>query len=322
MKEIKVCFSSWHFQTSKIFLDYLRKLTPSNSGVWTDTANNQKLVGVDTPEEADFIIVYDGTRDPRVDLKKAFLFGQHPKVDTTPYNNHGGDLSPSFTRFANEAKRGYLKVFSLDKYWNPGEWWIDYTYDQLVNLKAEDVKKEKDLCCVMTYQLVNPMYAQRVLFMNALTKEFDKYDLYGRDEKDFLNDPVIGNCYIGPLGSNNPDGSTGEHTKGKNIISKYRYSLEFDVGPTKNYISERFYDALLLWNMPLYFGSENVGDILPKEALYYIDITKTDDAVEETLSIIGSDERERNIDAIAEARDLLLNKYQTWAMVSNIISKL
>ena len=90
----------------------------------------------------------------------------------------------------------------------------------------------------------------------------------------------------------------------------------FDVGPTKNYLSERFYDALLMWAKPIYFGSTNVHEFMPQgsfEQINILDLNETD----KVINII----KEQPIDykAIKEARDLLLNKYQLWAYVYNVI---
>jgi len=263
--------------------------------------------------KADFIVVFDGCKE-KVPNERAIYVGQHPYV--------GNGLSPSFRTF-NDKK--CLRAIRLDRDLNCGEWWIDYTYDQLVSMQP--TKKEKEICCIMTYKNINSMYMQRVLYMQQLSnyllnKNYYYLDIYGRPEENFRNDSKLKVFYRGFLGANNPNGLLNEHTIGKNIISKYRYSLEFDVGPTKNFISERFYDAILLWTMPIYFGSTNVDFYINKDSFVYTDIYNIKDAeFEKIRKLVESSYREENLHAISETRDLLLNKYQTWPYIYNVLKE-
>ena len=99
----------------------------------------------------------------------------------------------------------------------------------------------------------------------------------------------------------------------ENVLAQHEYSIEIDVGLTKHYFSERVFDSLLMWCMPLYWGGTNLEDYLPAECFKYIDIYGD-----------GRDlfDAKRKISAIAEARDLLLNKYQLWPRVYEVIKQL
>ena len=61
--------------------------------------------------------------------------------------------------------------------------------------------------------------------------------------------------------------------------------------------------------MPIYYGCTNITDYFPKEAMAIIDIQDAN-VVEKINDIINSDQREKNLDAIAYSRQLILNKYQ------------
>ena len=126
----------------------------------------------------------------------------------------------------------------------------------------------------MTYQTQRRMYAKRVKYMEEVVKQGIKLDLYGRPSERFEENETLMKVYKGQLGIKNFNALKGEHFLGKETVGEYHYSLEFDVGPTRNYISERFYDAMLLWTKPIYFGSRNVHDILPEGSFEYIDIHK------------------------------------------------
>jgi hypothetical protein len=278
-------------------------MTPNKSGKWKD------MEAVTNYKEADFIVVFDGFANHPLPAEKTIYIGQHPHV--------APGLSPSFRTFED---RECLAAIRLDRHFNTGEWWIKYDYDYLSNLKP--MPKSQDLICIMTYQTQNSMYAQRVKYMEHLISQGIDVDLYGRPEASFNSNPILSKKFKGSLGFNTPDGLKGEHTVGKEIIENYKYTLDYDVGKTKNYISERFYDSLLLWCKPLYFGSTNVGDILPEKSFKFIDIDDLSSVglVKDTLA--KESDYEDSLTDIAEARDLLLNKYQTWPYVHEIINNI
>lgn len=302
----KICFLSWHFATPQIFLDYLKKQTPGQSGKWKD------MEAVIDPNEADYCIIMDGYRG-HFPEDRAIYIGQHPYVE---------GFSPSFRTFENKH---CLARVRLDKHLNPGEWWLEYDYDTLVRLAVP--KKDKVIACCMTYQTHNAMYAQRVKFMQEYCKEENEQSeseaihLYGRPEEKFRVDNILRPYYKGVLGKNNPDGYLNEHTQGKTILSQYEYTLEFDVGPTKNYVSERFYDALLLWCWPIYFGSTNVHEFFPERSFGVVDLYK-DHPLEQVWSQIHQNDWFESLDAIEEARNLILDKYQIWPYVYDVIHNL
>lgn len=315
----KVCFLSWHFDSPQVFLDYLRKMTPGQSGKWKD------IVAVTTPDEADFCIVMDGTNE-KTPPERTIYFGEHPKIEEQ-------GLSPAFRTFENKP---CLARIRLDKHLNLGEWWLGYTYDELINLQPP--QKPKSIACIMTYQEHNAMYAQRVKFMEFLVKSLGHkgIDLFGRPEQRFLSNITLQKVYKGPLGCNDPDGKAGQHTSGKEILKDYQYSLEFDVGPTKNYLSERFYDALLLWCIPFYFGSTNVQDFIPSAAFHQIDIYNLSKEQIERIKTMWDYDWLKGIQidsskgtapstilhSVEAARDLLLNKYQIWPAIHHVINNL
>lgn len=314
----KVCFLSWHYKTPEIFLDLLKRMTPGYSGKWKD------MVAVTKPYEADFCIVFDGYSGD-FPKNRAIYVGQHPKVE---------GYSPAFRTFED---RQALARIRLDKYLNPGEIWIEYTYDELSHMMPHKKDASGTIACIMTYQTHNPMYEQRIKFMEGFMYHVPQaarwLDLYGRPAEKFNANQNFKWVYCGALGKNKPDGTLNEHTQGKNILKHYKYSLEFDVGPTKNYISERFYDAMLLWCIPIYFGSTNVHEFLPPKSFQYIDIYDTSPEnykkLFQSLTFLTKNDIfycEGKITpigkAMTEARWLLLNKYQIWPYMYDVINNL
>jgi Glycosyltransferase family 10 (fucosyltransferase) C-term len=303
MNEFTVAFLTHHYGSNQDFLDTLLKMTPGRSGKW------KEMTLITDADKADFCVVVDGYSRP-FPAERTLFFGQHPKGVTRSYRDFKGIRQ--------------LASYPLDDYLNPGEWWIPYDYDTLI--KMDPPKKEKNVCCCVAYHKNDEreMYRRRIYFMRHFAKKSTNIDLYGRPEEDFRQDNELSAIYRGCIGKNTFDPKIGEHFLGKEVVGDYRYSIEFDVGKTINYISERVYDAMLLWTMPIYFGSTNVEKFLPENSFRYVDIDNWQDEneIQKTIDIINSDFREQHIDDIAQARDLMLNKYQSVAYAYEKIKSL
>jgi len=297
----KICFLSWHFVTPKLFLDSILKMTPGHSGIWGN------IKAITEIKKADFCIIMDGYFKNFPIERSIFVSGHPPNFSSYK----------SFDKYKGKA----AAILPLSKNLNPGEWWVDYDYDYLVKLKPP--QKTKNLICIMTYKDTHSTYRQRITFMDNYCNcsKLKTLDLYGRPETKFKMNNNFKSYYRGFLGINNPDVYTGEHIFGKNILINYRYSLEFDLGPTYNYITERFYDSLLLWCMPIYYGSNNVQEFFPENSFRYINIENLSE-IFKIDEIVKSVFREQNIDSIRCARDLILNKYQIWPYIHNVINNI
>lgn len=60
---------------------------------------------------------------------------------------------------------------------------------------------------------------------------------------------------------------TGRKTK-LETIARYRFTLAFENSITEDYVSEKFYDPLLVGSVPVYFGAKNVERFAPADYCY------------------------------------------------------
>ena len=272
-----VCFM-YPSWTEEETLEMYRKMTPGCSGVWED------MVAITNRHEADYCVVIDYTHE-RVDDSKTIYVSAHP-------------MMAGYTGYKDQSNKP-LKLDAKDTF-GFGEWWLKYDYDYLSAL--EPPEKTKDLCCIMSDTDGDFGRTRRKQFI----KEY-KYplNLYGR---------IKGSKGI--LGSREPYG--GNHTHGKeDVLREHKYSVEIDVGITRNYFSERVFDSLLMWCLPFYWGSDNLGDYLPDNSFRYCDIYGDGKEIED---MVNRDIRKDCLEDIAVARQLLLNKYQIFPRIYEFIS--
>lgn len=89
---------------------------------------------------------------------------------------------------------------------------------------------------------------------------------------------------------------------------EYKYALAIENGQTPHYFSEKIIDPILCWTTPIYWGCSNISKYFPKGS--FVEIKDLNEGVgSQVASIIESQHHEENMDALAEARDLILNKY-------------
>jgi|LakMenEpi03Aug12_release.lakeMendotaPanAssembly.Ray.scaffolds.fasta_scaffold15956_9 hypothetical protein len=101
-------------------------------------------------------------------------------------------------------------------------------------------------------------------------------------------------------------------------IDSYRYHIAIENHRCDHHWTEKISDAFLGWSLPLYYGCTNLRDYFPEESFIEIDINDFDDTVGLIQNLLLSDEYEKRLPAILKARDLVLNKYNLFAVVARL----
>ena len=302
MKKVKVIFLQTEWKPRKV-LDTYKKMTPGCSGIW------KNMEAVVQPKDADVAVIIDYTVAPLpADMPKVYI-GAHP------YGHHVG------YRCYDEIKKDPSTIAAFDLQFTAGflEWWLDETYDELMALQPP--KKTKDLVSIISEKLGTDGHKQRRDFMERFcARHWENIEIYGRIQP-LEHEPNIKKCYKGALGCDRVDVRFPElfQTGKTEVLKPARYVLEHDDNfGCIHYFSERFADDLLFWTLPIYFGGGDVSQYLPKNCYIPFNYDISPDKI---MDIVNSDFREKNIEAMAEARWLILNKYQLWARVYNPIAK-
>ena len=144
-------------------------------------------------------------------------------------------------------------------------------------------------------------HRQRLNFLQSLQSSDIKFDLYGRDLPTWANKSgELGNKWHG--------------------MAPYYYNLSIENYADNNwYVSEKLWDALLAWCLPIYYGGPAADKLLPpgsflrlpsldeKGIAYIQEVTATPDAWYAAKS------------AIAEARQVILHKLNLLNWLSNFV---
>ncbi len=146
-------------------------------------------------------------------------------------------------------------------------------------------------------------HRRRLDFIKSLRQNDIKFDLYGRDLPTSLN----------------TKGELGHKWHG---MAPYYYNLAIENYADNNwYVSEKLWDSLLAWCLPIYYGGSAADKLLPpgsflrlpsldeKGIAYIKEVTATPDAWYAAK------------DAIAEARQIILHKLNLMNWLSEFVTK-
>ena len=95
----------------------------------------------------------------------------------------------------------------------------------------------------------------------------------------------------------------------------YDYSIAMENSSQSNYWTEKISDCYLCWTMPIYWGCPNIHEFFPEDSYKLLDI-KDPKSIKE---IMEQPIEDKHIQAMREARDLVLNKYNIWPTLKRII---
>lgn len=126
------------------------------------------------------------------------------------------------------------------------------TYDQLNTI--DETKRTKLICSITSGLSGIPGYQNRRLFFENFSAVNPLFDLFGKFSELAASIPSYrGQCI----------------SKWK-TVSRYKYSLVIENSTDDYYISEKIFDALICGSMPVYYGSNKIFEVLPKEWFYYL----------------------------------------------------
>jgi len=174
---------------------------------------------------------------------------------------------------------------STEKY-HTTTWWITKSYDELKDLQY--FKKENELSCISSIK-----HPHRARFIKEISSRTN-VDLYGA----VANQPYI------------------TDTDRDNVFYNYNKSICIENCNQTNYFTEKIIDSLLLWCLPMYWGCGNINSFLPEGSYREINIIDTTEAIDTIVSPVT----DKEIKAMSEARQLILDRYNIWACINRLLT--
>lgn len=274
-----ICFIA-PWGSPESLLKRFKNQTPKNLGIWNS------VQGVDNPDQADCIVVLD-TMGVNGICKKLNI--KNLKGHSIIHLRREPDFINSFSPIPNSHFFDYK-----NSTFHVATWWISNSYDEIFNLKYFNKPN-------LLSSVVSAKWEHRNLFFKKISNLIN-LDIYGGPGVK----KYVGKNYMHPVSGfiNKEIG-----------IRDYKYSIAIENSSQKNYFTEKILDCLLLWSIPIYWGCPNISSFFPEHSFYNIELDKP----EEIHSIIKRPIEKKNIEAMKEARDLILNKYNIWPVIESLL---
>lgn len=264
----------------------LLRQTPFLNGIW----DNVQFT-LDEVEECDYIIVINHPiRDIMTKCRKG---GRILLIQEPPYerNNYLISYFNYFDIIITAFDKKYSSKIINTQAALP--WLIDKNYEQLTTLLPMDHQKKDGISWVTSNSNVNPGHEPRLKFLEKIRETNLSVDLFGRGIK-HIDDKF-------------------------DAIYPFKYTLAIENYSDTNYWTEKISDAYLSWTMPLYYGCKNIEEFFPENSYVKIDIHKPYEAIEIIKKAIRDKQFDKNLQAIKEARELVLNKYQFFPFMTDLL---
>ena len=299
MKEKKIAFTCGWGQSSQALYDKYKLIAPARSGRWNC------VTGVPNIDEADVVFMFDGFGNygnsysvddlavvERLKTKKLFAVRcEPPCIDSSPIRMHPA-LVDKIT----------VVDFTTQPIWYFSKWWeMSKTYSHEDFLNMPNGEKTGKLSCLLSGKSRSSGHKKRLRLVNELVKTNPNLlTLYGRNHI--------------------PTNKRSLSHEEKFIAYKdFEYTLCFENCSIPNYFSDKIFDAMLMWSVPIYFGATNVSDYLPSDSFYALSEDLNEDDIEMVKNVCSRPPLEKNIKALGEARRLIFEKYSLWASLEYVL---
>ncbi|MCD6487459.1 MAG: hypothetical protein J7K35_09080 [Syntrophobacterales bacterium] len=266
--------------------DLIRQ-TPGKKGIWDGIQFTTASVG-----DCDFLIMLNNKMgiDTHAQCPKENIWA----VMQEPYMKGHSDWMIEKHDFFSKVFTHYVPV--KDKKYTHSQpaipWHVNKTFDELISVGVP--AKSKNLSAIVSDAMDLPGHIKRKKFLRYIQN--DKrvgLDLYGR-KTNFIEDKWDG-------------------------LAPYKYSLAIENTSGPDYWTEKIADCFLSWTVPIYYGCTNLEDYFPEESFIRIDIGQPEESLAKIRRIINQDNWERHIPALEKARNLVLNRYQLFPYLSEMI---
>ncbi len=180
--------------------------------------------------------------------------------------------------------------------------WVDkleiWNYNHLINNKFEKIKNISSCLTDLNYDY--GLYKKRYnLLKNLLPLQF--IDFFGCSSQNLIN------TLTSPLKIDS--------------VRPYKFTLCIENDYHKNWLTERFYDAILTDCIPIYYGCSNIKEIYPEDGYILLDNIEDVNYVREVLNNINNNAEELYRQKLPYARQIKEKYFKDYNLLK-IISQL
>jgi hypothetical protein len=277
---------------------------PQNKPVW----GNCKFIFDEGSTEYDWLVVYDDLPPARTERfskrkeqlrchqKNTLLVTSEPstiKVYGSKFLNQFEHVLTTQEPWAIKHKNAIYSQCGYIWYYGVGSTHLQ-SWDDISAHQPKSKEKIISTVCSNKKQK-NTVHNQRFKFTKKLKEKIPELDIYGYG--------------VQPIDDK------------ADAIDAYKYHVVIENISSKDHWSEKLADAFLGNSMPIYYGCTNIFDYFPKNSIILFNPYEEDRSIAIIEDAIKNNLYEKHIEEIKQARDLVLNTYNFFAVVSEIVEK-
>ena len=302
MKKIKLTVSGGE-QATNLFL----RQTPGCQGIWGDCEFSIDTNEPDVHYDWWFVLHISAlikTQSAMCDPRHLVFMSMEPTESV-------GSSTHTFLRQFSKlvlTDLSYIKDFNC-LVQNAITWWVGVTVTKLNGLhRFSEIKFDYDSLSALK---PNSNKIDRISLVVSNKRKLPGH----RKRLEFIE--VLKNSRIAHLIDIYGDGYKAIDDKWQ-ALSPYKYHLVLENSCIDNYWSEKLGDAFLGYCYPIYFGCTNIDEFFPNNSLTQIDLDYPEECITKIESTLVSKVYENNLNWICESREMILNKYNIFNLMSSI----
>ena len=257
--------------------------TPGELGVWGD----YRFIIDSSLVESDYWIIYS---DYKLVVEKCRCPKEHiyfiPAEGFNTSTNFPAKFLAQFGKIITVQKQ--IKGANVIYNQNANPWFVEKSYDELLNLNIPI--KSKLISIITSNKQYTLGHKKRLLFALKLKNYFgDQIDLFGRGIQDF--------------------------DEKFSVLAPYKYSITIENDFEDDWMTEKIFDPILTYTMPIYFGCPNIDKYINNTSYLRIDINDFENSVRIIDDALKEDKYSTFLDNVVQERHNLLNNLQLFPMV-------
>ena len=188
---------------------------------------------------------------------------------------------------------------------NVAEWHLGATWAELGGgyHSARPIEKTRDLSVVVSNKTVDPGHKLRVAFVQHLVANTVAIDVFGRGA---IN------------GVANHMGELPDRDK-RDGLFPYRYTIAAENFSEHNYVTEKFFDAILSECLCFYWGCPNLEQLVDPDVFVRLPLENPEKAQQIIERAIADDLWSQRIDAIRREKQRVLDEYQLFPTIERVL---
>jgi hypothetical protein len=181
------------------------------------------------------------------------------------------------------------------------DWQLPKTITQL---RTESIQKTKTISTITSCKFFDPGHVVRIKLIHYLESENFPIDIYG-----YANNFRF-NQYKGCLSSSEKD----------NGLYPYKYYIQCENNSENNYATEKLWDGILSECVVFYWGCPNIEDYIDSACIIRLHSSNNQRNLQIINEAIENNEWEKRIDRIRVQKRKLLDNFNLFNIVKNVIS--